>query len=132
MSSGSKELGRHSFSLPVHLARMGSEKEATVADYMRIYMTDAPPSKVLDLAEAYLVGLRGFSVPLGHEPTQNSAEFHLRGGLLAALFVGHPTVKLTTEQRDAQTRLTISANREQLLNAIDAWASRELDAAAVS
>jgi hypothetical protein len=95
-------------------------------------MTDAQPSEVLELAEAYLVGLRGFSVPLGHEPTQNSAEFRLRGGLLAGLFLGHPTVKLTTEERDAETRLTIRANREQLLEAMDAWASRELDATAVS
>jgi hypothetical protein len=96
---------------------------------------------VLDLAEAYLVGLRGFSVPLGHEPTQDSAEFRLRGGLLAGLFGGHPTVKLTTEKltteklttekRDSKTRLTISANREQLLEAMDAWASRELNAMAV-
>jgi hypothetical protein len=95
-------------------------------------MTDAQPSEVLELAEAYLVGLRGFSAPLGHEPTQNSAEFRLRGGLLAGLFLGHPTVKLTTEKRDAKTRLTISANREQLLEAVDAWASRVLDATAVS
>jgi hypothetical protein len=95
-------------------------------------MTDAQPSEVLELAEAYLVDLRGFSVPLGHEPTQNSAEFRLRGGLLAGLFLGHPTVKLTTEKRDAKTRLTISANREQLLEAVDAWASRVLDATAVS
>ena len=86
---------------------------------------------MLDLAEAYLVGLRGFSVPLGHEPTRDSAEFRLRGGLLAGLFGGHPTVKLTTEKRDAETRLTISANREQLLEAMDAWASRELNATAV-
>ena len=91
---------------------------------------------MLDLAEAYLVGLRGFSVPLGHEPTQDSAEFRLRGGLLAGLFGGYPTVKLTTEKlttekRDSKTRLTISANREQLLEAMDAWASRELNATAV-
>ena len=86
---------------------------------------------MLELAEAYLIGLRGFSVPLGHEPTQDSAEFRLRGGLLAGLFGGHPTVKLATEKRDAKTRLTISANREQLLEAVDAWASRELNATAV-
>ncbi len=103
-----------------------------MADYTRVYMTDAQPSEVLELAEAYLVGLRGFSVPLGHEPAQNSAEFRLRGGLLAGLLWGHPTVKLTTEERDAKTRLTIRANREQLLEAVDAWASRELDATAVS
>ena len=106
-------------------------KEATVADYTRVYMTDTQPSEVLDLAEAYLVGLRGFSVPLGHEPTQYSAEFRLRGGLFAGLFLGHPTVKLTTEKRNTKTRLTISANREQLLEAMDAWASRELGATAV-
>jgi hypothetical protein len=94
-------------------------------------MTDAQPTEVLELAEAYLVGLRGFSVPLGHEPAQNSAEFRPRGGLLAGLFLGHPTVKLTTEEHDAKTRLTIRANREQLLEAVDAWASRELDATAV-
>ena len=83
------------------------------------------------MAEAYLVGLRGFSVPLGHEPSQNSAEFRLRGGLLAGLFAGHPTVRLATEEREARTRLTISANREQLLEAMDAWASGELGATAV-
>ena len=86
----------------------------------------------MDLAEGYLVGLRGFSVPLGHEPTQDSAEFRLRGGLLAVLFIGHPTVKLTTEKRGAKTRLTITANREQLLNDMDAWASHELSATVVS
>ena len=86
---------------------------------------------MLEMAEAYLVGLRGFSVPLGHEPSQNSAEFRLRGGLLAGLFAGHPTVRLATEEREARTRLTISANREQLLEAMDAWASGELDATAV-
>ncbi len=83
---------------------------------------------MLDLAEAYLVGLRGFSVPLGHEPTQDSAEFRLRGGLLAVLFIGHPTVKLTTKKCGAKTRLTITANRKQLLEAMDAWASGELGA----
>jgi hypothetical protein len=103
-----------------------------VADYTHSYMTDAPPAEVLALAEAYLVGLRGFSVPLGHEPTQDSAEFRLRGGLLAVLFIGHPTVKLTTEKRGAKTRLTITANRKQLLNAMDAWASHELSATVVS
>ena len=41
-------------------------------------------------------------------------------------------MKLTTEEHDAKTRLTIRANREQLLEAVDAWASRELDATAVS
>jgi hypothetical protein len=76
----------------------------------------------LNLAEAYLVGLRGFSVPLGHEPTQDSAEFRLRGGLLTVLFGGHPTVKLTAEKRESKTRLTITANRKQLLDAMDAWA----------
>jgi hypothetical protein len=103
-----------------------------VADYTRTYTTDATPAKVLELAEAYLVGLRGFSVPLGHEPTQDSAEFRLRGGLLAVLFGGHPTVKLATEKRESKTRLTITANRKQLLEAMDAWASRELEATAVS
>jgi hypothetical protein len=102
-----------------------------VADYTRVYMTDAPPAEVLALAEAYLIGLRDFSVPLGHEPAQNSAEFRLRGGLLAVLFVGHPTVKLTTEKRAAKTRLTITANRKQLLDAMGAWASRELGATAI-
>ena len=53
-----------------------------MADYTRTYTTDATPEQILELAEAYLVGLRGFSVPLGHEPTQGSAEFRLRGGLL--------------------------------------------------
>ena len=53
-----------------------------MADYTRMYTTDVSFSEVLDMAEAYLVGLRGFSVPLGHEPTPNSAEFRLRGGLL--------------------------------------------------
>lgn len=103
-----------------------------MADYTRVYTTDIPPSEVLDLAEAYLVGLRGFSVPLGHEPTQDSAEFRLRGGLLAGLFVGHPTVKLTTDKRGVKSRLTITANRKQLLDAMDAWAAGELSARAVS
>ena len=99
-----------------------------MAEYRRVYTTDIPPSEVLDLAEAYLVGLRGFSVPLGHEPTQNSAEFRLRVGFLAALFGGHPAVKLATEKRGAKTRLAITANRKQLLEAMDAWASGELGA----
>jgi len=103
-----------------------------VADYTHSYTTDATPAEVLNLAEAYLVGLRGFSVPLGHEPTQDSAEFRLRSGLLTALFGGHPTVKLTTEKRESKTRLTITANRKQLLDAMDAWASRELEATALS
>jgi hypothetical protein len=93
-----------------------------VADYTHSYTTDATPAEVLNLAEAYLVGLRGFSVPLGHEPTQDSAEFRLRGGLLTVLFGGHPTVKLTAEKRESKTRLTITANRKQLLDAMDAWA----------
>ena len=46
-----------------------------MADYTHTYTTDATPAEVLALAEAYLVGLRGFSVPLGHEPAQDSAEF---------------------------------------------------------
>jgi hypothetical protein len=103
-----------------------------VADYTHSYTTDATPAEVLNLAEAYLVGLRGFSVPLGHEPTQDSAEFRLRGGPLTVLFGGHPTVKLTTEKRESKTRLTITANRKQLLDAMDAWASRELEATALS
>ena len=103
-----------------------------MADYTHSYTTDATPAEVLDLAEAYLVGLRGFSVPLGHEPTPDSSEFPLRGGLLAVLFGGHPTVKLTTEKRESKTRLTITANRKQLLEAMDEWASRELDATALS
>jgi hypothetical protein len=103
-----------------------------VADYTHSYTTDATPAEVLNLAEAYLVGLRGFSVPLGHEPTQDSAEFRLRGGLLTVLFGGHPTVKLTTEKRESKTHLTITANRKQLLDAMDAWASRELEATALS
>jgi hypothetical protein len=103
-----------------------------VADYTHSYTTDATPAEVLNLAEAYLVGLRGFSVPLGHEPTQDSAEFRLRGGLLTVLFGGHPTVKLTAEKRESKTRLTITANRKQLLDAMDAWASRELEATALS
>jgi len=41
-----------------------------VADYTHSYTTDATPAEVLDLAEAYLVGLRGFSVPLGHDPRE--------------------------------------------------------------
>jgi hypothetical protein len=45
---------------------------------------------------------------------------------------GHPTVKLTTEKRESKTRLTITANRKQLLEAMDEWASRELDATALS
>ena len=69
-------------------------------------------------------------MPLGHEPARGSAEFRLRGGLLGALFGGHPTVRLTTEERGAKTRLTITANREQLLDAMDAWATGELDATA--
>jgi hypothetical protein len=93
-----------------------------VADYTHSYTTDATPAEVLNLAEAYLVGLRGFSVPLGHEPTQDSAKFRLRGGLLTVLFGGHPTVKLTAEKRESKTRLTITANRKQLLDAMDAWA----------
>ena len=56
-----------------------------MADYTRVYTTDVSSSEVLDKAEAYLVGLRDFSVPLGHEPTPNSAEFRLRGGLLGTL-----------------------------------------------
>ena len=103
-----------------------------MADYTHTYTTDATPAEVLALAEAYLVGLRGFSVPLGHEPTQDSAEFRLRGGLLAVLFGGHPTVKLTVEKRASKTQLTITTNRKQLLDAMDAWASSELEAAAVS
>ena len=103
-----------------------------MTDYTRVYTTDVQPSEVLDLAEAYLVGLRGFSVPLGHEPTRDSAEFRLRGGPLALLFGGHPTVRLSAEKREAKTRLTISANRKQLLEAIDAWVSHELGARAVS
>jgi hypothetical protein len=99
-----------------------------MADYTRVYATDFPPSAVLESAEAYLVGLRGFSVPLGHEPTQDSAEFRMRGGLLTGLFGGHPTVRLTTEQRGAKSRLTITANRKQLLEAVDAWVVRELGA----
>ena len=58
--------------------------------------------------------------------------FRLRGGLFAGLFLGHLTVKRTTEKCDTKTRLTISANREQLLEAMDAWASKELGATAVS
>ena len=46
-----------------------------MADYTHTYTSDATPTEVLALAEAYLVGLRGFSVPLGHVPTQDSAEF---------------------------------------------------------
>jgi len=103
-----------------------------VAGYTRVYTVDASPTEVLALAEAYLVGLRGFSVPLGHEPAQNSAEFRLRGGLLGVLFGGHPTVKLTAEKHAAKTQLTIATNRKQLLDAMDAWASRELGATAVS
>jgi hypothetical protein len=103
-----------------------------VARYTRVYTVDASPAEILALAEAYLVGLRGFSVPLGREPTEDSAEFHLRGGLLAVLFGGYPTVNLTAERHDAKTRLTITANRKQLLDAMDAWASRELGATAVS
>ena len=48
-----------------------------MADYTRVYTADVSSSEILDIAEAYLVGLRGFSVPLGHEPTPNSAEFRL-------------------------------------------------------
>ena len=96
------------------------------------YTTDATPAEVLALAEAYLVGLRGFSVPLGHEPTQDSVQFRLRGGLLAMLFGGHPTVKLTAEKRASKTQLTITTNRKQLLDAMDAWASKELEATAIS
>ncbi len=103
-----------------------------MTDYTRVYTTDAPPAKILDLAEGYLVGLRGFNVPLGHEPTQDSAEFRLRGGPLAMLFGGYPTVKLSAEKREAKTRLTITANRKQLLEAMDAWVSDELGATAVS
>jgi hypothetical protein len=103
-----------------------------VTDYTRVYAIEATPAEILDLAEGYLVGLRGFSVPLGHEPTQDSAEFRLRGGPLALLFGGHPTVKLSAEKREAKTRLTITANRKQLLEAMDAWVSDELDATAVS
>lgn len=103
-----------------------------MTDYTRVYTTDAPPAEILDLAEGYLVGLRGFSVPLGHEPTQDSAEFRLRGGPLTLLFGGHPTVRLSAEKREAKTRLTISANRKQLLEAIDAWVSHELGARAIS
>ena len=44
---------------------------------------------------------------------------------------GHPTARLTAEERGAKTRLTITANREQLLEALDAWASRELGATTV-
>ena len=102
-----------------------------MADYTRVYTTEVSSSEVLDMAEAYLVGLRDFSVPLGHEPTPNSAEFRLRGGLLGALVGGHPTARLTTQERGAKTRLTITANREQLLEALDAWASRELGATTV-
>ena len=102
-----------------------------MADYTRMYTTDVSYSEVLDMAEDYLVGLRGFSVPLGHEPTPNSAEFRLRGGLLGAMVGGHPTARLTAEERGAKTRLTITANREQLLEALDAWASRELGATTV-
>jgi hypothetical protein len=102
-----------------------------VGDCTRVYTTDVSSSEVLDKAEAYLVGLRGFSVPLGHEPTPNSAEFRLRGGLLGVLVGGHPTARLTTEERGAKTRLTITANREQLLEALDAWASSELGATTV-
>jgi hypothetical protein len=97
-----------------------------------VYAIDASPAEILTLAEAYLVGLRGFSVPLGREPTEDSAEFHLRGGLLAVLFAGYPTVRLTAERHEAKTRLTITANRKQLLDAMNAWASRELGATAVS
>ena len=102
-----------------------------MADYTRVYTTDVSSSEILDMAEAYLVGLRGFSVPLGQEPTPNSAEFRLRGGLLGALVGGYPTARLTAEERGAKTRLTITTNREQLLEALDAWASRELGAATV-
>jgi hypothetical protein len=79
-----------------------------VADYTRVYTTDVSSSEILDMAEAYLVGLRGFSVPLGHEPTPNSAEFRLRGGLLGALVGGYPTARLTAEELGAKTRLTIT------------------------
>ncbi len=103
-----------------------------MADYAHTYTTDATPAEVLALAEAYLVGLRGFSVPLGHEPTQDPAEFRLRGGLLAVLFGGHPTVKLTTEKHESKTQLTITTNLKQLLDAMDAWASKELEATAIS
>ena len=103
-----------------------------MADYTHTYLTDATSAEVLALAEAYLVGLRGFSVPLGHEPTQDSAEFHLRGGLLAVLFGGHPTARLTAEKCASKTQLAITTNRKQLLDATDAWASSELEAAAVS
>ena len=103
-----------------------------MADYTHTYTTDTTPAEVLALAEACPVGLRSFSVPLGHEPTQDSAEFRLRGGLLAVLFGGHPTVKLTAEKRASQTQLTITTNSKQLLDAMDAWASSELKATAVS
>jgi hypothetical protein len=102
-----------------------------VADYTRVYTTDVSSSEILDMAEAYQVGLRGLSVPLGHEPTPNSAEFRLRGGLLGALVGGYLTARLTAEERGAKTRLTITTNREQLLEALDAWASRELGATTV-
>jgi hypothetical protein len=93
-----------------------------------VYTTDVSSSEILDRAEAYLVGLRGFSVPLGHEPTPNSAEFRLRGGLLGALVGGCPTARLTAEERGEKNQLTITTNREQLL---DAWASRELGATTI-
>ena len=35
-----------------------------MADHTRVYTTEVSSSEVLDKAEAYLVGLRGFSVPL--------------------------------------------------------------------
>jgi hypothetical protein len=103
-----------------------------VTDYTRAYTTDTPPGEILDLAEAYLVGLRGFSVPLNYKPTEDSAVFHLRGGPLALVFGGHPTVKLSVEKREAKTRLTITANRKQLLEAMDAWVSSELGATATN
>jgi hypothetical protein len=103
-----------------------------VADYTRVYTTDVSSSELLEMAEAYLVGLRGFSVPLGYEPSPNSAEFRLRSGLLGALVGGYPTASLTAEERGAKTQLTITTNREQLLEALDAWASSELGATTVA
>jgi hypothetical protein len=41
-------------------------------------------------------------------------------------------VKLTTDKRGVKSRLTITANRKQLLDAMDAWAAGELSARAVS
>ncbi len=85
----------------------------------------------MDLAEAYLVGLRDFSVPLGHEPAQDAAEFRLRGPPVAAI---RRPPHGQTERREARDEdaADIAANRRQLLEAMDAWASGELGARAVS